>query len=387
MIKMKNILFGIYLVLVLTIFVNFANISNNTVSDLMVDFNSTNNNVNYSYDDTILVVNKNSQDSKNIGNYFRMRRNISDSKIVYIDTIDGEEISLENFNSQIRNPIKNFLISKNLTNKINYIITTKGVPLKITDNPGRSVDSELTLILGPYNDAMGVKEKIYNPYFAKNETFSRSKYGIYLVTRLTGYNYTDVKNLIDKSSNTTNNGTFVFDITPKGGGYQIFNNEMINAAKILEEKGYNVILDNTTTFLTNQSNVLGYVSWGSNDPDAKNNAKTYNTWVPGAIVETAVSSSGRTFTYPPRYGQSLIADLIAEGVTGAKGYVSEPYIDAIAHPDILFSRYTNGYNLAESYYMASRYVGWNDVVVGDPKTVIRCYMQFLLIYVFIFSKD
>ena len=129
-------------------------------------------------------------------------------------------------------------------------------------------------------------------------------------------------------------------------------------------------LDNTTTFLTNQSNVLGYVSWGSNDPEAKNHAKTNNSWGPGAIIETAVSSSGRTFDYPPSYGQSLIADLISEGVTGAKGYTSEPYLDAIAHPDILFPRYVDGYNLAESYYMASEYIGWKDVVVGDPKTVI-----------------
>ncbi len=370
MIKMKNILFGISLVLVLMIFTNFTNIlSDSTISDL--DFNSTNNNVNYSYDDTILIINKNSQISKDIGNYFRSRRNISNSKIVYINTIDSEEINLENFNIQIRKPIENFLISNNLTGHINYIVTTKGLPLKITDNTGRSVDSELTLILGPFNESIGVTKKIFNPYFAENETFSRSKYGIYLVTRLTGYNFTDVKNMIDKSSNTTNKGTFVFDIAPgKGGGYQIYNNQMIDAAKILEEKCYNVTLDNTTTFLTNQNNVLGYVSWGSNDPDSRNNAKTYNTWTPGAIVETAVSSSGRTFQYPPRYGQSLIADLIAEGVIGAKGYVGEPYIDAVAQPDILFPRYVDGYNLAESYYMASRYIGWMDIVIGDPKTVI-----------------
>lgn len=366
---MKNIIFVISGILILIVFVN-SNILSDKVPDLMVDFNSTKNNVNYSYNDVILIINKNSQDSKNVGNYFRSRRNISDSRIIYINTIDSEETNLENFNTQIRNPIENFLISNNLTDKINYIITTKGIPLKIVDEQVRSVDSKLTLILGPYNGSIGVKVRINNPYFANNETFSRNKYGIYLVTRLTGYNFTDVKNMIDKSSNTTNNGTFVFDIAPSknDGGYQLYNNEMKNAAKILKEKGYNVILDNTTTFLTNQNNVLGYVSWGSNDPDSKDHAKTYNAWAPGAIVETAVSSSGRTFTYPPIYGQSLIADLIAEGVTGAKGYVSEPYIDAVAHPDILFPRYVDGYNLAESYYMASRYIGWNDIVIGDPKT-------------------
>jgi hypothetical protein len=40
----------------------------------------------------------------------------------------------------------------------------------------------------------------------------------------------------------------------------------------------------------------------------------------------------------------------------------------MANASVLFERYTAGYNLAESYAMASRYCSWMDVVVGDPKT-------------------
>jgi PKD repeat protein len=39
---------------------------------------------------------------------------------------------------------------------------------------------------------------------------------------------------------------------------------------------------------------------------------------------------------------------------------------AIADPSILFMRYSGGYNLGESYYLASQFVGWQDVIVGDP---------------------
>jgi hypothetical protein len=49
-----------------------------------------------------------------------------------------------------------------------------------------------------------------------------------------------------------------------------------------------------------------------------------------------------------------------------KGYVSEPYIFALAHPQVLWDRYTSGYDLAESFYMASAVLGWKDVVIGDP---------------------
>ena len=83
-------------------------------------------------------------------------------------------------------------------------------------------------------------------------------------------------------------------------------------------------------------------------------------------AETAVSTSARTFAAPKASGQSLIADLVAQGVTGCKGYVSEPGISAMAHPDILFDRYTAGFNLAESFYMASWHIHWKDMVIGDP---------------------
>lgn len=335
---------------------------------------SDNKNTSYNYDDVILIINNNSQDSKDIGNYFKNHRNINDSNIIYINTVYSEDITLTDFNSQIRSPIEKYLISNNLTNKINYIVTTKGVPLKITDIR-RSVDSELTLILRPYSNEIGSSQKILNPYFNKSEKFSKIMFNIYLVTRLTGYTYKDVKNMIDNSAIATNKGIFVLDTDPSRDsnlGYKIANDWMRESVSILEKKGYRGILnDMNSSFTVNQKNVLFYVSWGSNDPASKDHAKPYNTWVPGAIAETYVSSSGRTFTYPQTYGQSLVADLIAEGVTGVKGYIYEPYIDSMAEPQILFDRYANGYNLAESYYMASPYIGWMDVIVGDPKTVIK----------------
>jgi hypothetical protein len=66
----------------------------------------------------------------------------------------------------------------------------------------------------------------------------------------------------------------------------------------------------------------------------------------------------------------LIADLIAEGISGVKGYVYEPYSNAMARPHVLFDRYISHYNLAESYFMASYLISWMDVVIGDPKTSI-----------------
>jgi tetratricopeptide (TPR) repeat protein len=64
--------------------------------------------------------------------------------------------------------------------------------------------------------------------------------------------------------------------------------------------------------------------------------------------------------------QSLTADLIRDGVTGASGHVDEPYLDATIRPEILFPAYVSGRNLAESYYAAMPYLSWQTIIIGDP---------------------
>jgi hypothetical protein len=170
------------------------------------------------------------------------------------------------------------------------------------------------------------------------------------------------------------NSTYVFDEDPDwNSSLPSLNSYLATARTTLEGRGKTVVLDQSTTYMTNAAAVIGYTSWGSNDHYANNyttNAIPHNTWANGAIAETYVSTSGRSFMLPPSYGQSLVADLIQEGISGAKGYVYEPYSSAMAIAYVLFDRYTSGYNLAESFYMASRYCSWMDVVVGDPKTSI-----------------
>jgi hypothetical protein len=95
--------------------------------------------------------------------------------------------------------------------------------------------------------------------------------------------------------------------------------------------------------------------------------RPHMSWVNGSIADTAVSTGGRSFNWGTTYGQSLIADLLEDGVSGVKGYVYEPYLTAVGMPSILLPSYASGYNLAESHAAANRYSGWMGVVVGDPK--------------------
>jgi uncharacterized protein (TIGR03790 family) len=64
--------------------------------------------------------------------------------------------------------------------------------------------------------------------------------------------------------------------------------------------------------------------------------------------------------------QSLTADLIHEGATGASGNVYEPYLAACARPDYVLPAYFEGRNLAESFYLGISFLSWQTVILGDP---------------------
>ena len=93
----------------------------------------------------------------------------------------------------------------------------------------------------------------------------------------------------------------------------------------------------------------------------------HNVWVNGSIAETAVSTGGRSFNIDTSYGQSLVADLLEDGVSGVKGYAYEPYLTAVGSPSVLMNMYAQGFNLAEAHAAANLQTSWMGVTVGDPK--------------------
>jgi uncharacterized protein (TIGR03790 family) len=335
------------------------------------------------YQDVAVVVNTNSQVSLDIGSYFQTARGIPLMNIIRVNTTTDETINDSVFAS-LRSQIETYLRSSNLTDSINYIVTTKGVPLRIdrgdvggSFSPSASVESELMCVLGPDSVQIGKRGGCLSPYFGRTEHFSRKAFGIYLITRLDGYSFQDITQLIDKSGPgvlLSPGSPFVLDEDPQWGqNYAFLNANLEKASEALARNGALAVLDTDRVFLTHRSGVAGYASWGSNDHSAalySNDGSPHNTWMPGAIAETYVSTSARSFMTGTTYGQSLVADLIQEGVSGARGYVFEPYTSAMTDVSILFGRYITGYNLAESYFSASHLLSWMDVVIGDPKTSI-----------------
>jgi uncharacterized protein (TIGR03790 family) len=296
-----------------------------------------------------------------------------------------EDISRGDYNDNIARPIAACLRRQKLEEQVLYVVTTTGVPLRIKGNAGTmiaeaaAVDSELTLL---YSDMRGrphaLPAGIHNPFFGKiNVPFRHPDFPIYLVTRLTGYDFADVKGLVDRALLAANRGKFVIDLKKLDSTEG--NNWLRNAWESLPKD--RVIFDDTGAVLYNQRDVIGYASWGSNDPDRKQRRVNFQ-WLPGAIMTEYVSTNGRSFVRPPdswniggwadpkaQFGgspQTLTSDYIHEGVTGASGHVYEPFLGFTPRPDILLPAYYRGRNLAESYYLAIPALSWMNIVVGDP---------------------
>jgi uncharacterized protein (TIGR03790 family) len=335
-------------------------------------------------ENVLVVVNQSSPVSGQIAGYYMKKRGIPALNVCTLRTAAEEHISRAAFDQEIAKPLAACLKTKKLQEQILYIVTTMGVPLIIGGSQTKngdyaSVDSELTML---YSDMKGnphtLAGALNNPFFGKVDTpFTHPQFPIYLVTRLAGYDFADVKAIIDKALIAKNRGKFVLDLR---SSEDASGNSWLRTAALLLPKE-RVILDETDDVLYNQKDVIGFASWGSNDKHRHKRLVGFD-WLPGAIMTEFVSTNGRTFKRPPDSWnistfkdyklfwedspQTLTADYIHEGATGASGHTDEPYVQFCPRPDYLLPAYYTGRNLAESYYVSIMGLSWQNIVVGDP---------------------
>jgi uncharacterized protein (TIGR03790 family) len=341
-------------------------------------------------DQVVIVINERSPVSREIGEYYAVHRGIPRANICTIGTAPQETIVRSTYDGEIEAPVGAFLKKRGLQEKILYIVLTSGVPLRISgkgdelQNDAASVDSELTLL---YQRLRSVKiplpGPIGNPFFRHPDSpFRHPTFPIYLVTRLDGYDMADMKGLVDRALLAKDKGKFVIDLKARETNA---GNEWLRTAALLLPKD-RVVLDASETVLSGIQNVIGYASWGSNDTDRKTRLLHFG-WLPGAIATEFVSFDGRTFRPPPAkweigtWGdprtwyagapQTLTADYIHEGVTGASGQVYEPYLAFCPRPDFVLPAYYAGRTLAESFYLGIPGLSWMNVVIGDPLTRLK----------------
>lgn len=334
--------------------------------------------------DVLVVGNRKSPLSRSIVEYYARARAIPQAQVLMLNTTTDEEIPRGVFDKEIAAPLASFLKKRRWVEKILVVVTTSGVPLKIRGTQGpagtaASVDSEIAAL---YQDLHGqphrVPSTLPNPYFQSNQPFTHPEVPAYLVARLTGYTFADVRAIIDRAQQARNTGIVVLD--QRQPGVELGDNWLDRAARALPKD--RVLLEETERVVYGARFVIGYASWGSNDPNRHDRDQRFQ-YLPGALVTEYVSTDGRTFQEPPAgwkpsgdwehraaafagAPQTMAADFLRQGATGVSGHVYEPYLHQTPRPEILFPAYLAGRTLAESFWAAIPAISWMNIVVGDP---------------------
>jgi len=367
-----------------------------------------------SHPEVLVVVNDVSPVSVAIGRRYAEARRIPAENVVSLtiplpdpslEDDRHETVSRESFDEKVRKPLERILIERGLAGRIEILVTTKGVPLRVSgrsvamksllhDSTKASVDAELSLLFSDLVGSAGVVQSV-NPYFDSSQSFHEFRRAHpdaplrYLVARLTGYPDDhdasgsvprDVQTLIENAAEPRDEsrpgpGRWVIDADPspdpsKRSGQIVL---LGPAAGALHALGVDVQFDQSDTFVSGAESIQGYASWGSNDQHAPRapffgeiDGRLYpGRFAPRSLAVAFVSTDARSFA-PSQYGQSLVADLIRLGAAGATGHVFEPMLAGVARPHILLAGYARGVRAVEAYYRSIPYLGWTNVYIGDP---------------------
>ena len=332
------------------------------------------------YDDVAVIINDNSPASVAIGQYFQSARNIPSENMIHISAPTTEEIDSAQFEAFLFQ-IEYYLTINGLADEINYIVTTKGVPLKVNyvalglNDDGESFDALLSLRLGDYNPNGSFF--IMNPFYNSGLPFSKDEFGFCMVTRLDSYTTQEVFDLIDRSGPMTpvnpNTSQAILDLSflnASDSGYFLDNSIDPVYQELVTD--WNVSVDSNNLPIQNLTDVLFLMKASFDTTTA---FIPYNfDWTEASIGSLLSVKSASTFYDSLNIdNEVLVADIIAEGCTGALGYVGSYFFSQLPRVELLAENYldtTIHYNLAESFYSSFPWLISRTVIIGDPKSSI-----------------
>ena len=348
------------------------------------------------------------------GQWVEVLRN---NEIIYdLTPADMSNHSWRYFKKNILEPVKNHLRTNHLNgeplaDKIKYMVIFKGVPYKIApyneysyidDGSRTAVSVDALLSIAFQNDSPGFDILSLfasphawqpNPYYNIDIDYSgdhkfRSNYyqntsGIklsYLVSRIDGVNYEAVSSLIERNliRDLSGNNIFVLDYHDSTSYQGKFHaaDDAYKAAFRLNQLGYDFIYEKTNRRLYKfDKKVVGYMSSGKH---AGMPIKTPyimrdsgSVFAAGSVVSTVESFSaffadsiGAVLSRQDN--MAVVTEYMDAGFSGGAGNSYEPFTSSIVGDSIFFPAYASGYNLVDAAYMAMPYLGFRNVVYGDP---------------------
>ena len=328
----------------------------------------------------VVIVNQNSTNSVELGNYYCERRQIPPQNLLRI-TWPGANTTwtYSDFTNYLLNPFLGMIASRQLTSQIDYVVLSMDIPFQVTQSgSGSGINSTTSPLFygfkpdlpAPFDYTSQGFPGCNLPYASSNSFVAAENIlrysppntaptNSYMAVMITSTTLQQAKTIVDQgvaSDNTFPTQTVILGHSSdfsRNVRYISFDNAIFD---VRLRGNYSIVQTNSDTPL-GLSNLLGY----------QNGLYQFtispNTFVPGALADSLTSYGGVIFG--PNDQTTLLA-FINAGASGSYGTVVEPcnYLEKFPSPQDYFYQ-ACGFSLAESYYMSvtNPYQG---LIVGEP---------------------
>ena len=314
---------------------------------------------------TVVVVNQNSTNSCELGNYFCERRQVPPQNVLRINWPGGNiSWGSGDFQTNLLTPLLDMLASRQLTSQVDYLVLSMDIPFQTVYDTNKVNSTTSALFYGLKDDSGPQWMDVTNSYYESEQVFRQappaSAQGCaFLATMLTAGSLSQAELLVDQG--VASDGTWptqpailckTSDPT-RNIRYHLFDNAIFNARLLRHD----TLLRTDTDSAWGQTNLLGYQT------GLASLGISPNAFAPGAMADSLTSFGGVIFG--PNSQTTALA-FINAGASGSYGTVTEPSSGAQKFPDPQDYFYQGrGFSLAESYYQ-SIYTPYEGLIVAEP---------------------
>ena len=227
-----------------------------------------------------------------------------------------------------------------------------------------SVDSELMLLGAQYP----IGGPLNNPFFNKDAPLKTAKPPVLAVTRIDAPDDDTIRRMIQFPAKVEKRGLWGWTVVDQGGPYKQGDDWLSIVVRQTQEHGIPLFHEESKQTLAAafplMQDTAMYFGWYANPANGPFNRKSAADFrfAPGAVACHLHSFSGTSVKSPDTW----VGALLQRGAAVTVGNVYEPTLAGSIRFDIFQDRLLKGYTVAEASLMATPWLSWQGIVMGDP---------------------
>ena len=348
----------------------------------------------------IILANSRQPESVRLAGFYAEKRGVPPANIIALPLPETENITWREFIDQVYQPLQDELYKRgwlegtatSLLDRfgrkryaftgqhISYLVTCRGVPLRIYNDPTLldekpvkkipaqfnknegAVDAELSLLAQSGYD---ITAMVANPLFANERPASFDAEMVVKVSRLDGPTFESARHLVTSALEGESHGLLGRYYVDLKGPHPDGDEWLESTRTQLQDLGFDGDVERTVGTFGAEARFdapvlyFGWYAGAANGPFA---ASGFN-FPPGAIALHIHSFSAQTLHST---SQEWCGPLVARGVAATVGNVFEPYLQLSHRPNLLLHALIQGKNFGDAAYYALPALSWQAVAIGDP---------------------